>query len=876
MKIKVYTYDDPKGWRHHSQFEKINKAIHICATKNMADGIADAYRDEQKVEFHSIFTIREVIHSLLFQWNMPEEQLKQYLTLSKVIAESDPANPLLKEAFRNNIADTLETIRLLTNTGVMPGDLSGLCRTEKEEYFQQIWSEAEEADKSYNAIRRKLNNGWSITDVMKKLVEIITKSNEKNRTNFRIDTKCERIVLHGFYFITPEQQVFLQALAKAGFELVFFNFYDQRFSETFDFTRAFISEQFNWTDEWVIESNREILKETIGTNFLSAFEGGKAQKKDHAGNIIKYDSFFEFLNEVIVPSYPIGRKEEEKEDVQIIATNADMLNDILVQYYPEKFAEKRNFLQYPIGQFISKIHGMLDGKRFILDEDILMSTFSSGWLYNPINKKNARDYTYILKQLLPFFSGCESTQSWMERFEVLLGHYENVLPHFEEPGDDRIVKSVRSPFTKIAHFSFTKKQVVEVKYFIDQLIFIAEELFEAGAAETSITRHFTKLLSIVQKRNPMNHSVLYDKEIKVINELNTKLETIKDDNFFLYDDIGEAINLYLSGKLSKKDNTFIKPFIEVDGEAFKKDVKSFYLTGLDEKGLPLDEFSTPWPLQEETFEKLSLRHEVLELHILRNKSIKQISRYLLFIALEFLDGDNMNLELSWMANFLDRKDLQPAVYVHQLGMKILPPKNKEKEKHEEFCPNPVNFNEVQSSGIEEALHELSFEDYLVEFNQCQRRFYYSYVTNEYPVFADDFVHQFLYTELIRTVKRSTTLKNDEIIQVVGNLFPQWTLYKKESIARKFINGVSPVGNDEVNEMFSVSSSRKVVQFPGLSSYKRNRLFQETLEKRESLQEMMIESFQDDSTFPPATAGEHCKFCPHQDTCMDARLAIDKG
>ncbi|WP_231893462.1 hypothetical protein [Rossellomorea aquimaris] len=875
MKIKVYTYDDPKRWRHHSQFEKINKSIHICATKNLADGIADAYRDKQKGEFHSIFTIREVIDTLLIKWNKPEEQLKQYLALSKVMAESEPTNPLLKEAFRNNIADTLETIRLLTYIGVMPEDLSGLCHTEKEEYFQQIWSEAYEADFSYRSIRRKLQDGWSIANVKAKLVELLEEKNKKNKSDYRL-TEGQRIVLHGFYFITPEQQMFLQALAKAGFEVVFFNFYDQRFSETFDFTRAFISEQFNWTDEWAIESNRDILKETIGTNFLSAFEGEKVQKKNHGGNIIKYDSFFEFLNEVIIPSYPIGRKQEDKEDVQIIATNADMLNDILVQYYPERFAENRNFLQYPIGQFISKIHGMLDGKRFILDEDILMSTFSSGWLFNPNNKKNARDFTYILKQLLPFFSGCESTQSWMKRFEELLDHYENVLPHFEEPGDDRIVKSVRSPFTKIAHFSFTKKQVVEVKYFADQLIFIAEELFEAGTEETSISRHFTKLLNIVQNRNPIKNSVLFEDEIEVINELNTKLETIKDDNFFLYDDIGEAINLYLSGKLSKKDNTFIKPFIEVDGEAFKRKVKSFYLTGLDEKGLPLDEFSTPWPLQEETFEKLSLRYEVLELNILRNKSIKQISRYLLFIALEFLDGENMKLELSWMENFLDRKDLHPAMYVHQLGMKILSSQQNREGKHEEIRPNPVNFKEIHSSQIEESRRELSFYDYLVEFNQCQRRFYYSYITNEYPVFADDFVHQFLYTELIRTVKRSTTLKKDEIIQLVGNLFPQWTHYKKESIARKFINGVSSVGHDDVNETVSVSSSRKVVQFPGMSSYERNRLFQETLEKKESLHEMMIESIENDSTNPPASPGKHCKFCPHLDTCMDARLAMDKG
>lgn len=75
--------------------------------------------------------------------------------------------------------------------------------------------------------------------------------------------------------------------------------------------------------------------------------------------VIRYNTFFEFLNDVIIPNYPIGETEDDKDKnkdkVQIIATNADMLNEILVQYYPNKFAERRNFLQYPIGQFISKI-----------------------------------------------------------------------------------------------------------------------------------------------------------------------------------------------------------------------------------------------------------------------------------------------------------------------------------------------------------------------------------------------------------------------------------------------------------------------------------------------------------------------------------------
>src|SRR5690606_6231431 len=77
---------------------------------------------------------------------------------------------------------------------------------------------------------------------------------------------------------------------------------------------------------------------------------------------------------------------------------------------------------------------------------------------------------------------------------------------------------------------------------------------------------------------------------------------------------------------------------------------------------------TPWPFRDETYKKLAAAHPVLGLDLLRNKSVKNISRYLLFMALEFLD--TKCFELSWMRDFLDRENLQPAVYVHYLNLDI--------------------------------------------------------------------------------------------------------------------------------------------------------------------------------------------------------------
>src|SRR5699024_2269789 len=149
------------------------------------------------------------------------------------------------------------------------------------------------------------------------------------------------------------------------------------FPNTFDFIKSFISDNYGWTDDWNIHTNHG--DDGIGVDFLSTFEKEEKTENRHREKIIAYDSFFDFLHQVIIENYPIG-EQDGREDVQFIATNADILNEMLIQYYPNRFAGQRNFLNYPIGQFILKIHEMRKGDKLYLDDEVLIACFSSGWL----------------------------------------------------------------------------------------------------------------------------------------------------------------------------------------------------------------------------------------------------------------------------------------------------------------------------------------------------------------------------------------------------------------------------------------------------------------------------------------------------------------
>ncbi|AKP78619.1 hypothetical protein AS52_03658 [Priestia megaterium Q3] len=881
MDVRVYTYTHPRKWRENTKlFDEIKDGIHITATKNMAEGIRDFYRNDEEGEFQHILTIHQFMGRKFSSWNSSGTKLTQYLTLSKEISVT-PGDKHLREAFNANKDEVLETIRFLVFLGLEPRNL-GLCSNEltsREVFFQQIWTSLEKNDSTYRELRSNLKTRWNREEIINHLNRIL-----ENRCKDVMEEKSSEIgpahtklVLHGFYFITPEQQVVLKKLQEAGFQLIFMNLYDNRFPNTFNFTKSFISKRFGWTDDWTIQHNMD-KNVTVGTMLLDAFEEGINKEIPQSNQITAFNTFFDFLHERIMKYYPIGEKIdlEHSKEVQFIAPNADILNKILIQYYPENFEDKRNLLSYPVGRFILKVHEMLREGRLVLNEEILMSTFSSGWLYDKHSRKNARDYTHELKQLSPLFVNCTDIKEWLERLQELINQYEKIIPLFKEEGEDRVIERIRSPFAKIGHLALDVSIVKQIRSFIFLLEDMAIKLFDVSVDTISISEHFSRLADLIKKYNPINHTVLQKEEERLIEKLIYKLSQVKDEHLFLYEDISQAVSFYLSGKFSDDENAFIKPFIEVDGEAFKKNTKKVYLTGLDEQGLPLNEFNLPWPLQDKTFTLLSESHQVLELHTLRNQSIKKISRYLLFIALEFLP--NEHLELSWIRNFLDRIDLKPAIYVELLGLKVVNYKFKPK-KNGEIHEKPFDFASYtpDEKRLKLTFDELKHEEILAEYELCPRRFYYGYILSRYPVFSDSFHHQFIFSELLRIIKLDTQQDNEKVIKFVSELFPHWTKFKRNTLTQRSIKSSKSwkKNQGEIIGKFSVRRTHTNHQFPGLKKEKQERLFKEVLNKQEDIMKILKNPSREVVNILEAKPGYNCRFCPHLDYCSEGVYAVDE-
>src|SRR5699024_7245385 len=214
----------------------------------------------------------QVMKVILNKWYQPEKMLQQYLSMSKKIHDL-PADANLKSAFRNNTTEVLDTIRFLVFCGVSPTDLDNFNLTDKESFFLELWRELEEdAEDEYDTVKNFHKESCGRSSIIEKMNLINGGRNGigEEQEQIRISLQQNKIVLHGFYYITPEQQVMFKFLERSGFELVFFQYYDPRFPNTFDFIKSFISDNYGWTDDWNIHTNHG--DDGIGVDFLSTFE----------------------------------------------------------------------------------------------------------------------------------------------------------------------------------------------------------------------------------------------------------------------------------------------------------------------------------------------------------------------------------------------------------------------------------------------------------------------------------------------------------------------------------------------------------------------------------------------------------------------------
>lgn len=855
MGQRVLTYRNKEQlYASDSIFMKeYNDAIHITATTSLRRALVENNSQRRWIEA-PIISFGQLVKHIGYGWFKSKTILKQLVELTKIYnmyGKQNQSNKEIFKAFDRNQQDVLLTMRALIEAAfTTKNDLQfkGHKLTSEEKMFFELFLQFEN-HKSVNRYRNWFNDFYSgneelLADVLIQTFTEMYRNDETRRAsnsvpkmfskkevnefklniqNHEQDDKVQKrkiieekvrrkavdefektfkkkkvLIFHGFYFITPVQQLFFEGLKRfANIEIVHLIHYDKDYPQIFETVERFIdlghAEQV---------SNSMFPINTLANRFANSLAGDQTPINTRTSHYYSFSHLYQFKNY-------IEQDNEKRADI-IFSPRAKAVEKYISDL---ESANNAKLKDYPIGQFLLDLHRFNQSEYDIeeggytykenLNSDVLIRLFNSGYLYIPKENKKFINGNFLvdsLKKLEPIVKGCITFEQWEETLIDFI-RQKKALEKSMEP------KSY-SPSIEKDLYIYQHQSLAYFNVSIGNLnlilkgIYLLKEFYEhTYTGETLSIGDYINKLQQFMKENVTRFMV--DKaERKLSQKLLSELNELKDDEDFEginRRDIIKGLSFFLSKK--NEDSTMameqlddmsldkrVRALVDGDGIIFEGN-RNVHLAFMDNMVLPISQNLSLWPIKEKTLNFIISNGKTkLKQVQLRKEMGGSITAYLLYLIMQ----NASKLTFSFVRSFEAEENLYPSFYMELLGL-----------KPRIFTPVPVTEDKMDEQYNESTIKQIEVLERNKSFildktaSACQRRFVMSYLLQKRPDFESDFHHQFIYSSIYsfyrRIVEKEEHISKDMIVNYVNSMFPQWTDTKKKILlqqADKFkLNGL---------------------------------------------------------------------------------------
>lgn len=899
MNVKIINYNDISQLKKHQEYELIKNTLHICAAASTTEGMYKTYG----MDFtEPIISIGNITKYIVGDWDSSVVKLGQYTRLTRAIKElteelKDDVDfkgkyEKVLRGIRRNQKEILNSMRSLIECNVYPEDFNPA--TIEEEFFVELWMRAElaEKDESIMKFRNEFFNNINDKEVFEKKlkgaisyaidkeinkVESIEYKNKLAKYKSEIENrKINRVVLHGFYYIRPIQDRIIELMKEFEIEIIFLNWYDAKYTKVFEIWDKTFDEGWEYPtkDKWIYSDNKKQYR--MCDLFADIYQGTVDKENiEDIKNAIKpklkkFDDTISFIDKY-------------NENHIYYSPESNKMNDIFKDYYPEKY-DNRHFLSYPIGQYLYQIHRMWDEELGTLkiDINVLQECFSSGWLNIEKNKTriNAIDYTYDLYLIKNYFKNCHIIDEWKDRLKLLKQIKEQVVDNLNTDVDKsdknyRFHQVASNPLINFSFFKIDTDRVETILEFIEVIIKTAQKLFEDNK-EIDLNSYLKKIDELIDENS---FEFINEVEEEIVNKLKDKLCVELDYKIYCYpEDIAEALVLFLGGDFEKTDeedkgeqnNKIVQPIEKIEGASitYINDNKWINICQLSEEAIPGGNKGYSWPLNKENLNRIKkvnrkYSNRLLDRMILIIEETGSINRYLFYCLLQA----SKNLELSWITNWED-KILEESVYI-----KLLKTWVKDFDTQQEKDTIDIGKENTVKYICNESMNKEEIDNLLVEvldeYKICPRRFYYSYILDDYPTYKSDFHHGFVFTGVIKSIAIAASCKTSDAFNQIEQFFPQWNAIEKKQLKEysERYKAINNVQYDSFDGRSYISNRMR----PHFLIYNHSNFFNKD---GYSLTEVKKDTSCGIFNAKPER-GDKCMYCPHRDYCRYAILPLDR-
>ncbi|MCP1494600.1 hypothetical protein J2Y73_004631 [Peribacillus frigoritolerans] len=887
MALQVLTYGTVQQlYEDDSVFLQWNEALHITSTASLRKGIYEHLSEENEWLKSPVLTFGQILNKIgnpKWYWYSSKTQLKQFSIISQKLREFVETNGIQDEKVFNAISKNkqvlLRTLRMFTEaneTSKKVRDKLAPHISEEEKLALNIW-QALEQDESFTEYQQWLEQFKNVRKTKKKFTDIIvdiifnlynsdneverqmsnltplTQYYEERELKSLIQQATERllaskkIVLHGFYFLTPIQKQIIDALDQAGYNIVQLINYQENYPNVFEAVDLFLEK-----DKYAFQpvSKTPAYMNKIAQKFLQVCEGDFSLKVTDMP-----DKYFEFNHMYQFKEYIENEIHTDKETHDYLIS--PRAREVRSQVEDIGSMKPLTLKDYPIGQFLIDLHALNittfdeEVKHFNdreeLNVDSLVRIFASGYI--KVEGTSSHLLVKDLKKLEERLNRKSTFEEWIVEIEKLrvdkeyiesvltpddvpltadneIYVYKNrLLSYFDVPVDrlDLILEAFVA-VRELYNIIFTDK-TIDVKIYVERLL---EHL------EKKIVPHFER-----------------KDEVAVAEQLLEKLDEMRSSDFEHFDrqDIIQGLRFFLSEELENTDNSLFGESLSdskivslQDGDFLPfVENQSVHLAFLDNKALPLSQNLVTWPFNDDSMDVL-YQDSLLELVQKRKKYDAAITKYLLYLIMV----NAANLKFSIVANIGVEKELKRSFYLDLLKIETASAKAKDNETafnklQVGYTPKTISFNKRKQSALLEETKAV-----------CNKRMVLSYLVQQSPSFETEFHHRFLFEKFIAQLNFLSTrygisLSKEEVRGIVSDWFPQWDETKRSILA---ING-------EKWDYYAKSVELEDVSFA------------------DNLKSIALFGQLDRNGKSFANPSAHCKYCPFQDQCRESEYVKDE-
>lgn len=880
MSIRVLTYTTPEQLKaKDSIFLEYKDALHITATGTLRDGLFEYLSKDRWIET-PIVTFGHFLNKIGTEnwlWYSSKTQLNQYSLISKQLRLIAEDNNVLDEKVFNAMSKNkdvlLRTIRMFTEANESSKSIQQKLNDHslpEENLALRIWSELEK-DVSFLAFEEWISsfrNKQHTRKVFSEMLEMILldsyapkNDNERQYMNLvpnnsngeelkayikrEVDRLIDknRLILHGFYFITPIQQQIIESLSNAGFEIIHVINYQEGYGNVFEAVDIFLEKDKN---QFTSVSTFPPYINKISQKFIEVCNG------NFDLNLADMDNkYFEFNHMYQFKDY-IEKSEREENDSKecLISPRA---REIRQQVEDIESMKPLTLKDYPIGKFLLDLHQLNntifeeESKKFRDNEEVnldrLIRIFASGYIH--VQGQSTKLLVKYIKKLEVRLKLKTTLDDWITEINTILSdktQIEEVLvPEDIELTDNNRFYGYYNRF--LSYFDVPPEQLKLMKEAIENIQKVYNLIFVNEESNVHVKQYIENLEQYLSTDIVPN---LNNSEVTVAEELIRSLTEMKNSDFDSFDrqDIIQGLRFFLSGELEETDNSLFGASLHnsrivslQDGDFIPfSDNQSVHLSFLDNKSLPLSQNLVTWPFNDESME-LFYHDSLLQLVQNRKKYDAAITKYLLYLIMI----NAADLKFSIVKNVGEEKDLKPSFYLELLELQRARVDERSQtndcEESSEYVTKTISMKRKKKSIL---LEETK--------NVCQKRFTLSYLLEESPSFEDDFHHEFLFRNFITQLhkhskKFKVNLTSDEIYQMVSEWFPHWDETKKSMLRMKA---------EEWNKYYLIPTK----EIDGVE-------FEDSL-----IPISLFGSKPKETTDNFANSGKHCMYCSFRNICRD--------